>query len=65
MHYNVKQFFFNKSNKLNNIAFTAENAQRRIADIIVTYLNYSIFGTEVSKTKVPLLIMQSALSSVI
>ncbi|KAH7371516.1 hypothetical protein BKA66DRAFT_572757 [Pyrenochaeta sp. MPI-SDFR-AT-0127] len=53
IHHSVKQFLLNESHDLNKIAFTAEKAQRTMANIIVTYLSYGVFGTEVSKTRVP------------
>jgi hypothetical protein len=50
---------------LNKIAFTAEKAQRVIADVIVTYLSYGIFGTELSRTRVPPVMIQSTPSNII
>ncbi|KAF2675922.1 hypothetical protein K458DRAFT_447792 [Lentithecium fluviatile CBS 122367] len=54
VHHSVKRFLLNGSNASSNIAFTAEKAQREMADIIVTYLSY-----------VPPVMIQSATSSVI
>ncbi|KAH8728455.1 hypothetical protein GQ44DRAFT_675817, partial [Phaeosphaeriaceae sp. PMI808] len=66
VHHSVKQFVLNGcNNSNNNVAFTVEKAQRTIADIVVTYLNYGIFGTELSRTKVPPVMIQSAQSSMI
>jgi ankyrin repeat protein len=65
IHHSVKQFLLHRSHDLNKMAFTAEMAQRTMADIIVTYLSYGVFGTELSKTMVSPVRIQSAPSSVI
>ena len=31
------------------MSFSLEEARRTLADIIVTYLSYAVFGTELSK----------------
>ncbi|KAF1958317.1 hypothetical protein CC80DRAFT_469265 [Byssothecium circinans] len=65
IHHSVKQFLLTGSNNLNKTAFTAEKAQRAMADIIVTYLNYGVFGTELSRTTVRPVMVQSAPSSIV
>jgi ankyrin repeat domain-containing protein 50 len=45
MYYSVKQFLLRGFKDLTNIAFTVDSAKRKMADIIVTYLNYSVFET--------------------
>ncbi|KAL1625640.1 hypothetical protein SLS56_007224 [Neofusicoccum ribis] len=65
VHHSVKQYLLSGFNNTNNTTFTAEKAQRTIADIVVTYLGYGVFGTELSRTKVPQVMTQSAPSSVI
>ncbi|KAL5375000.1 hypothetical protein DPSP01_011492 [Paraphaeosphaeria sporulosa] len=65
IHHSVKQFLLNGSHDLNKMAFTAEKAQRTMADIIVTYLNYGVFGTELSKTRVPPVRIQSTPSNIV
>ncbi|EKG09441.1 hypothetical protein MPH_13518 [Macrophomina phaseolina MS6] len=65
VHHSVKQYLLSGFNNINNTTFTAEKAQRTIADIVVTYLGYGVFGTELMRTKVPQVMIQSAPSSVI
>jgi hypothetical protein len=65
VHYSVKQYVLSGYKTTDNTTFTAETAQRTIADIVITYLGYGVFGTELSRTKVPQVLIQSALSSVI
>ena len=65
VHHSVKQFVLEGLDEVNNTAFTSAEAQRRMADIIVTYLNYGVFGTEISTTRVSPVIIHSAPSSVI
>jgi ankyrin repeat protein len=65
VHHSVKQFLLTRSSDLRKIAFTAEKAQRAMADIIVTYLSYGIFRTELSKTRVPPVVIESAPSHVV
>lgn len=65
VHHSVKQFLLKVSPNLNRMAFTAEKAQRTMADIIVTYLNYGVFGTELSRTRMPPVKIQSAPSNVV
>jgi len=45
--------------------FSTEEAQNTMADIVVTYLGYGVFGTELSRTKVQPIMVQSAPSKVI
>jgi ankyrin repeat domain-containing protein 50 len=65
VHHSVKQYVLSGFNNTNNITFTVETAQRTMADIVVTYLGYGVFETELSRTKVPQVMIQSAPSSVI
>jgi hypothetical protein len=53
VHHSVKQFLLSNLQDLVNIAFTIESAQWTMADIIVTYLSYGVFGTELSTIRVP------------
>ncbi|KAI9854299.1 MAG: hypothetical protein M1813_001292, partial [Trichoglossum hirsutum] len=53
VHHSVKQFLLSGFKDSNNIAFTIGNAKRRMADIIITYLSYGVFGTQLSTTVVP------------
>ncbi|PVI08160.1 hypothetical protein DM02DRAFT_579308 [Periconia macrospinosa] len=65
IHHSVKQFLLNESHDLNKMAITGEKAQRAMADIVVTYLSYGVFGTELSTTRVPPVRIQSAPSNVV
>jgi ankyrin repeat protein len=65
VHHSVKQFVLNGFTNSNNISFTAETSRRTMADIILTYLNYGVFGTELSTTRVPQLMIPSPQSSII
>jgi ankyrin repeat domain-containing protein 50 len=45
VHHSVKQFLLSRFKDLTNIAFTVDSAKRKMADIVVTYLNYGVFET--------------------
>jgi ankyrin repeat protein len=64
VHHSVKQYILNGLKSTSNVNFSPEDAQRTLADIIVTYLGYDVFGTEVSRTKVRPVMAQSAPSRV-
>jgi ankyrin repeat protein len=73
VHHSVKQFLLSRFKDSANIAITIDSANRTIADIIVTYLNYGVFETQLSTTSivvpqimtasVPSQIIRSALDS--
>jgi ankyrin repeat protein len=65
IHHSVKQYLLNGFNNTNSTGFTVEKAQRTIADTVVTYLGFSVFGTELSRAKVPQVMIQTAPSGVI
>ena len=65
MHYSVKQFLLSNLQDLANIAFIIKSAQLTIADIIVTYLSYSVFRTKVLTIKVLQIAIELALSRII
>jgi ankyrin repeat protein len=65
VHHSVKQFLLSSSQGPNDIIFTIESAQRIMADIVVTYLNYGVFGTQISTTKIPRIAVGSAPSRII
>jgi ankyrin repeat domain-containing protein 50 len=48
IHHSVKQFLLSGFKDSTNIAFTIDNAERKIADIIITYLSYGVFETQLS-----------------
>jgi ankyrin repeat protein len=53
VHHSVKQFLLNGFAASTNISFTLNSAQRKMADIIVTYLSYGIFETQLSTQVAP------------
>jgi ankyrin repeat protein/Cdc6-like AAA superfamily ATPase len=64
VHHSFKQYIINRPTGVNNVNFSAEGAQRVLADIVVTYLGYGVFGTELSRMKVHPVMAQSAPSRV-
>ncbi|KFY79296.1 hypothetical protein V499_01712 [Pseudogymnoascus sp. VKM F-103] len=65
VHHSVKQFLLSGFEDSTNIAVTIDSANRTMASIIVTYLNYGIFTTQLSTTVVPQVMTASALSQII
>jgi ankyrin repeat domain-containing protein 50 len=65
VHHSVKKYILRELKTTGDATFTAEEAQRTIADIIVTYLGYGVFGTELSTMKIPQVMIQAAPSNVI
>lgn len=65
IHHSVKQYMIRGLDNVKSIGFPAEDAQRTMADIVVTYLCYGVFGTELSRAKVKLVIPQSAPSKIV
>lgn len=65
VHHSVKQFLLRNSDISTDTAFTIDSARRTMADIIVTYLNYGVFGTEVSTMRVPPIAAGSASTRII
>ncbi|KAI9768828.1 MAG: hypothetical protein M1840_004642 [Geoglossum simile] len=53
VHHSVKQFLFSGFKDSNNIAYTIDSAKREMADIIITYLSYGVFGTQLSTMVIP------------
>ena len=65
VHHSVKQFLLSGFKDSTNIAFTIDSAKRKMADIIVTYLNYGVFGNQLSTVVVPQIMIGSAPSRII
>ncbi|KAI9765967.1 MAG: hypothetical protein M1840_006974 [Geoglossum simile] len=65
VHHSVKQFLLSGFRDSNNIAFTIDSAKRKMADIIITYLSYGVFGTQLSTMVVPQIRARSAPSRII
>ncbi|KFZ03367.1 hypothetical protein V502_11004 [Pseudogymnoascus sp. VKM F-4520 (FW-2644)] len=65
VHHSVKQFLLSGFKDSANIAITIDSANSTMASIIVTYLNYSVFATQLSTTVVPQMMAASAPSQII
>jgi ankyrin repeat protein len=65
VHHSVKNFLLSGSKDLTGIPFTINSAHKKMADIIITYLNYSIFETQLSTMVVPQIPIESAPSKII
>ncbi|KAG9200830.1 hypothetical protein G6514_006686 [Epicoccum nigrum] len=65
VHRSVTQYLLNETENAKHIKFSLDEAQRRLADIIVTYLGYGVFGTELSRAKVLPLAARSAPSAIV
>ena len=65
VHHSVKQFLLLNSDISTEIAFSIDSARRTMADIVVTYLSYGVFGTEVSAMRVSPIPIGSASSRII
>ncbi|OAL53394.1 ankyrin [Pyrenochaeta sp. DS3sAY3a] len=65
VHHSVKQFLLDTSRDASIFTFTTGQAQSTMANIVVTYLNYGTFGTELSRTKIPQVPIESAPSNII
>ncbi|KAF2495910.1 hypothetical protein BU16DRAFT_360496 [Lophium mytilinum] len=65
VHHSVKQFLLGGFHDSTNTPFTLDSAQKTMADIVITYLNYGVFGTELSTMKVPQMNTALAPSSII
>jgi hypothetical protein len=64
VHHSVKQYMLNGLGGVNHISFSFEQAQTTLADIVVTYLSYGVFETEVSRVVARPLLAQSAPSQI-
>jgi ankyrin repeat protein len=65
VHHSVKQYMLNGLDGVNHTSFSFDQAQRTLADIVVTYLGYGVFGTEISRVVVRPILTQSAPSKII
>jgi ankyrin repeat protein len=64
VHHSAKQYILSGLNGVNDVIFSAEEARKTFADVVVTYLRYNVFGTELSRTRVHPVMAQSAPSRV-
>jgi ankyrin repeat protein len=64
IHHSVKQYMLNGLGGVNHTSFSFGQAQRTFADIVVTYLSYGVFGTEISRVVARPILAQSAPSKI-
>jgi ankyrin repeat protein len=48
VHHSVKTYLLENYKDSNNVAFTEDDANKRMADIIITYLNYGVFDRQLA-----------------
>jgi ankyrin repeat protein len=65
IHHSVKQYISGGLDGVKHTDFSFEEAQRELADTVVTYLGYGVFGTELSRSKVHPMVAQSAPSTIV
>ncbi|KAH8891549.1 hypothetical protein GQ53DRAFT_648642, partial [Thozetella sp. PMI_491] len=65
VHHSAKQFLLGGFGPTNTPMFTSEDANGYMAAIIVTYLNYGVFDTQISTTVVPQLNARAAPAKVL
>ncbi|RYP73128.1 hypothetical protein DL771_003764 [Monosporascus sp. 5C6A] len=65
VHHSVKQFLLDGFKMSTGAIFTIESANRTMGDVIVTYLNYGVFETQLSTTVVPQILTKAAPSRII
>ncbi|OQE11501.1 hypothetical protein PENVUL_c002G10000 [Penicillium vulpinum] len=65
VHHSVKQFLLGEFKDSTQPLVNVDEAHQMMASIILTYLNYSVFETQVSKTVIPHLRTESVPSEVI
>ena len=53
VHQSVRQFLIDRSDNLSAYQFTPDQANYEMSCILVTYLNYGVFDTQVSRSVVP------------
>lgn len=65
VHHSVKQYILHELEDTDYMGFSMEEAQRTSADIVVTYLSYGVFGTQLSRFNVRPIMAQSAPSRIL
>ncbi|KAH8725693.1 hypothetical protein GQ44DRAFT_589354, partial [Phaeosphaeriaceae sp. PMI808] len=65
IHHSIKQYILFGFDGAKHGSFPLEEAQRTLADTVVTYLSYGVFGTELSRAKVRPMIAQSTPSKIV
>jgi ankyrin repeat protein len=65
VHHSVKQYMLSGLDGVKHVSFSLKDARRTFADTVVTYLNYDVFMTELSRVKVHPIMTQSAPSKIV
>jgi ankyrin repeat protein len=65
VHHSVKQYLLNGLGSVNHIGFSFKQARRTLADVVVTYLSYGVFETEISRVVARPMLAQSAPSKIV
>jgi ankyrin repeat protein len=65
VHHSVKQYILHGLNNVKHTSFSIGDAQRTLADIVITYLGYGVFETQLSRVNNRPIIPQSAPSSIL
>jgi ankyrin repeat protein len=65
VHHSVKKFVLDTAYDSSDMLSPIECAHKAMADIVVTYLSYGIFGTQVSTKKVPQVMAQGVPNRII
>lgn len=65
IHHSVQQYILNGLDSTTHQKLTVKDAKRTMADITITYLNYGVFGTDLSRTKILPIMAESAPSKIL
>lgn len=65
VHHSVKQYLCTRHGTTEHTNFSLKDARRKMADIIVTYLCYGVFGTELSRVNARPFMAQPLLSKIV
>jgi ankyrin repeat protein len=65
IHHSVKQYMLDRLDSAKHMSFSRREAQRMLADTVVTYLGYEVFGTELSRIRARPIVAQSAPSRIV
>ncbi|USP72976.1 Arp Ankyrin repeat protein [Curvularia clavata] len=65
VHHSVKQYLCTGHGTTEHAKFSLKDARRKMADIVVTYLCYGVFGTELSRVNARPFMAQPLLSKIV
>lgn len=65
IHHSVKQFLLGGSVSFPSGLFTADSANQAMGETIVTYLNYGVFGTSLSRMVIPNIVPEASPSRIV